>query len=98
MDVVPPIQKGALPVQATVPAFSDSNAPVITQAALPPAQAATSVVNETTAPCAAQAVAPPPARSRTVALTYTNTAYAIAEGEQGNMKEFLRDVLTEMYQ
>jgi len=31
-----------------------------------------------------------------VALTYTNAAYEIAEGEQGNMRELLRDVFTEM--
>ena len=31
-----------------------------------------------------------------MALTYTNAAYEIAEGEQGNMREFLRDVLTKM--
>jgi len=79
--VAPPNQTDAFPVQATTPAASDFNAPVITQPVPRPTQAAASNVNETTAPCAAQVVAPPPARSRTVALTYTNTAYAIAEDE-----------------
>jgi len=94
--VASPNQTDALPVQDTIPAGSDSNHPFIIQPVPRSIQAAASVVNETTALFASQVVAPPPARSRTVALTYTNAAYGIAEGEQGNMKEFLRDVLIEM--
>ena len=91
-----PNQTDAFPVQDIIPTGSDSNHPFFSQPVPRSIQAAASVVNETTALFASQVVVPPPVRSRTVALTYTNAAYGIAEGEQGNMKEFLRDVLTEM--
>ena len=90
--VASPNQTDAFHFQDTIPAGGDSNHPSVPRST----QVAASVVNETTALFASQVVAPPPARSRTVALTYNNAAYGNAEGEQGNMKEFLRDVLTEM--